>query len=57
MIPTNPVRFQSQGDPELRLIRAQGSDTEAVLSELGYPPERIEAILSSGGAIATAPRN
>lgn len=57
MIPTNPVRFQSQGDPELRLIRAQGSDTEAVLSELGYSPERIEAILSSGGAIAAAPRN
>ena len=32
MIPTNPVRFSSQGDPELRLTRAQGSDTADVMA-------------------------
>ena len=57
MIPTNPVRFQSQGDPELRLTRAQGSDTEEVLAELGYSPEQIAAHLASGAVIATSPRS
>ncbi|MFT3877976.1 MAG: CoA transferase [Propioniciclava sp.] len=50
MIPTNPVRFQSQGDPELALTRAQGADTEQILAELGYPPEEIAAVIASGGA-------
>lgn len=57
MIPTNPVRFQSQGDPELRLTRAQGSDTEEVLAELGYSPEQIAAHLASGAVVATGPRS
>lgn len=57
MIPTNPVRFQSQGDPELHLTRAQGSDTEAILAELGYSPEEAAAVLASGGAVGVSPRN
>ena len=56
MIPTNPVRFQSQGDPELRQISAQGSDTEAILAELGYSADEARSILDSRGAVATTPR-
>lgn len=55
MIPTNPVRFSSQGDPELRLTRAQGSDSETVLAELGYSEQRIDEILASEGVLATTP--
>lgn len=57
MIPTNPVRFQSQGDPDLRQISAQGADTEAILGELGYSAEEISTILASGGAVAATPRH
>jgi len=49
MIPTNPIRFQSQGNPELRVSRGQGSDTEEILVELGYRPEEIARLLKSGG--------
>lgn len=56
MIPTNPVRFSSQGDPELRLTRAQGSDTADVMAELGYFPEQIADRLASGAVIGTTPR-
>lgn len=56
MIPTNPVRFSSQGDPELRLTRAQGSDTADVMAELGYSPEQIADHLASGAVIGTTPR-
>lgn len=56
MIPTNPVRFSSQGDPELRLTRAQGSDTADVMAELGYSPEQIADRLASGAVIGTTPR-
>lgn len=52
MIPTNPVRFQSQGNPELRVSRGQGSDTEDILVELGYSPEQITKILESGGCVS-----
>lgn len=47
-IPTNPVRFASQGHPELTLSRPQGADTEAVLAELGYSPEQIAGLLADG---------
>ncbi len=57
MIPTNPVRFQSQGDPELSLTRAQGADTNSILAELGYSQEEIRNILASGGAVAASSRN
>ncbi len=50
ILPTNPVRFRSQGDPEIRLSQSQGADTEDVLAELGYSRQEIEAILESGGA-------
>lgn len=56
MIPTNPVRFTSQGDPELKLTRAQGSDSEAVLAELGYSEQQISEILASQGVMAVTPR-
>lgn len=56
MIPTNPVRFTSQGDPELTLTSAQGSDTTAILKELGYSAEDISSILVSGGALGTSAR-
>ncbi|MBE6483799.1 MAG: CoA transferase [Actinomycetaceae bacterium] len=57
MIPTNPVRFDSQGDPELKLTRAQGSDTVEILGELGYSPEDIDRLLASGAAQGTFARN
>ncbi|RRK10913.1 CoA transferase [Lactiplantibacillus garii] len=50
MIPTNPVRFASQGKPELKISRAQGSDTKAVLSELGYSDEKIAKLVDEGAA-------
>lgn len=50
MIPTNPVRFQSQGNPELKISCAQGTHTEAVLAELGYTDDQVKEILDSGGA-------
>lgn len=56
MLPTNPVRFESQGDPQITLTRAQGADTEAVLAELGYDAEQIASILAGGGAVGPNPR-
>ncbi len=50
IIPTNPIRFRSQGDPELRLSKSQGADTREVLTEIGYNEAEIEAVLASGGA-------
>lgn len=50
IIPTNPVRFESSGNPELRLSKSQGTDTEEILVELGYASEEVQAILASGGA-------
>lgn len=50
MIPTNPVRFASQGAPELKISRAQGTDTKAVLSELGYSDEKIAKLVAEGAA-------
>jgi crotonobetainyl-CoA:carnitine CoA-transferase CaiB-like acyl-CoA transferase len=48
LLPTNPVRFAGQGDPELRLSRPQGADTDAVLAALGFAPDRIAALRSEG---------
>nr|MDF9463094.1 hypothetical protein [Lactobacillus amylovorus] len=50
-IPTNPVRFASQGKPTLTPSRAQGSDTREVLKdELGYSDEKIDKLISDGAA-------
>lgn len=50
-IPTNPVRFASQGKPTLTPSRAQGSDTREVLKdELGYSDAKIAAMIASGAA-------
>ncbi|RHW55246.1 CaiB/BaiF CoA transferase family protein [Lactobacillus bombicola] len=50
-IPTNPVRFASQGNPTLKPSRAQGSDTLEVLKhDLGYSDEQIATMLASGAA-------
>ncbi|MFD1671780.1 CaiB/BaiF CoA transferase family protein [Agrilactobacillus yilanensis] len=48
MIPTNPVRFESQGNPELKVSRAQGSDTAEVLKELGYSEDTIQKMQADG---------
>ncbi|CAM3151811.1 CaiB/BaiF CoA transferase family protein [Lactiplantibacillus plajomi] len=53
MIPTNPVRFTSQGNPELKISRAQGSDTRAVLKEMGYSDEKIAKLVEEGAAAET----
>lgn len=53
MIPTNPVRFASQGKPELKISRAQGTDTKAVLEELGYSEEKIQKLVDEGAAAET----
>lgn len=50
-IPTNPVRFDSQGKPTLTPTRAQGSDTREVLKdELGYSDEKIDKMISDSAA-------
>ena len=50
-IPTNPVRFESQGKPTMTPSRAQGSDTREVLKdELGYSDEKIDKMISDGAA-------
>ncbi|MBA1392322.1 CoA transferase [Lactobacillus sp. XV13L] len=50
-IPTNPVRFSSQGKPMLTPSRAQGSDTREVLKdELGYSDEKIDEMFATGAA-------
>ncbi|HEY0215666.1 MAG TPA: CoA transferase [Cellulomonas sp.] len=48
MLPTNPVRFRGQGDPDLTLTRPQGADTAAVLAEVGYSAEEIADLLAAG---------
>ncbi|VDG20848.1 cinnamoyl-CoA--phenyllactate CoA-transferase [Lactobacillus plantarum] [Lactiplantibacillus mudanjiangensis] len=53
MIPTNPVRFESMGNPELKVSRPQGADTRNVLSELGYSDEKINQLLADGAAATT----
>ncbi|MBD3780821.1 MAG: CoA transferase [Micrococcales bacterium] len=59
MLPTNPVRFASQGHPELTLSRPQGADTQAVLAELGYTPAQVADLLAAGAvhgpAVPSAP--
>jgi crotonobetainyl-CoA:carnitine CoA-transferase CaiB-like acyl-CoA transferase len=55
-LPTNPVRFASQGDPELVLTTTQGAHTRAVLTELGFSTEQIEALLASGAVHGPHPR-
>ncbi|MDF7639909.1 CoA transferase [Lactobacillus sp. ESL0791] len=50
-IPTNPVRFSSQGKPKLTPSRAQGSDTcEVLKDDLGYSEEKIAQMLADGAA-------
>lgn len=51
-LPTNPVRFASQGDPEIRLSRAQGSDTVEILASLGYSPADIDQATADGGVVS-----
>lgn len=51
-LPTNPVRFASQGDPEIRLSRPQGSDTVEILTSLGYSPTDIDQATADGGVVS-----
>ena len=46
-IPMNPVKFGSY-KPQVRVTRAQGSDTEAVMQELGYSAEQIQSYIAEG---------
>lgn len=50
MLPTNPVRFASQGHPELTLSHPQGADTAEVLAELGYDAQQVADLLAAGAA-------
>mgnify|MGYP000926220182 FL=1 len=50
-LPTNPVRFASQGDPEIHLSRPQGSDTVEILTSLGYSPADIDQATADGGVV------
>ena len=47
-IPLNPVKFGSYYKPDVKVSRAQGSDTESVMKELGYSDEQIGAYISEG---------
>lgn len=50
-IPTNPVRFESQGNPVLTPSKAQGTDTREVLkNDLGYSDEKINKMIADGAA-------
>jgi crotonobetainyl-CoA:carnitine CoA-transferase CaiB-like acyl-CoA transferase len=46
----NPVRFSESPDGVRRHCPTVGEDTEAVLSEIGYTPERIAALRTDGQA-------
>lgn len=48
MIPTNPVKFESIGNSELKISRPQGSDTIEVLEGLDYGKEEISNLISKG---------
>lgn len=47
-IPTNPIRFASQGQPNLNVSKAQGTDTSQVLQELGYTKGEIAQLYQDG---------
>lgn len=51
-IATAPVRFESH-QPEYRVTRAQGSDSEAILRELGYSDSAISECLTEGAVQGT----
>ena len=46
-IPLNPVKFGSY-KPVVKVTRAQGTDTEAVMKELGYSDADIAAYEGEG---------
>ena len=46
-IPMNPVKFGSF-QPQVKVTKAQGTDTEAVMSELGYTDAQIGEYLAEG---------
>lgn len=47
-IATTPVKFASNPNPEYRVTRAQGSDTEEVMKEIGYTDDQIKEYLDEG---------
>ena len=44
VVPRLPIQFGSAENPELHLAPQLGADTEAVLSDLGYSKEQIQAL-------------
>ncbi|MEG2745140.1 MAG: CoA transferase, partial [Oscillospiraceae bacterium] len=50
-IATNPVKFLSMPQPSYQVSRAQGSNTEEVLRELGYGEDAIQNYLNSGAVV------
>jgi crotonobetainyl-CoA:carnitine CoA-transferase CaiB-like acyl-CoA transferase len=46
-IPLNPVKFGSF-KPEVKVTRAQGSDTKEIMKELGYTEAQIEEYIAEG---------
>ncbi len=46
-IPMNPVKFGSF-KPDVKVTKAQGSDTEAIMAEYGYSEEEIKEYIEEG---------
>ncbi len=48
VVPRVPVRFESEEHPQLHLAPALGSDTDSVLTQLGYKGKDIETFRANG---------
>ena len=47
-ITTMPIRFKSQGDPEITRAKPIGYDTRKVMKEFGYTDEQIDEAVAKG---------
>lgn len=51
VMPRSPIEMESVGEPETRPAGLIGADTAAVLRELGYTEEQLEAMKSAGAIV------
>ena len=51
-MPASPIEMDSCTPPKTQPAPLPGADTAAVLAQLGYTPEQIEAMLATGAAMA-----